>query len=1816
MAQPFELANQGQVTDPITSHAKAASSWLDEFFAPVGQPLGRLAKGATEALVRPFSPTLAPRAGLGAQQAAEQLPRTFAEAAPWLMRSAPGPLKALSLLDVPLRSFADQPAATSMGSRLTSTALETGAFFAAPKVGEVIGSPIKNWLGRRLASAAGTVGAFEGANWLEAHTKGEPYQPLTPEHIAGTVASVLPWEVGLGWSDYQKTKQARELTQSREDFPKPLPTMPPLSKEDLRPAVRVRDQNLFGQPGDTHAAVLERHGINPKSIPHRDPRRGFIDINDPDNFINRLQAETRSGLKGTAKAGGLDSMDLVDKPPTERPDLEELLPPLQVAQQEVGKPLKIPIQDQPGLKDLEDSGQSAVTIANTVVQSAKLNRGEKENLIDYYLRSFVAPEVDLSQPHDPDTLMRSVEGFLNWKFRDIMGLPEDEVGRLTLMGLRMAAMAGRSVGRTLVLPAEPYVQNNLLRGSSFYVPSRSGLPNAFIGILSGYDKGDREIFETFHALAHEMFHGIDFESKERSASNLFGGQKTVTSDYASVLALKDMVKDMTKHEMAQSIEQTLRTMASPLHQKYLKGRYSYYTEDEQGRTEFLADTFGLFAMGAASPKKERTYKSVDDMIKYGAEAFKDLSKGLLKDWATALSTIKEVAAKLGWKFEYDKLDRLHSNMKALLRSAEETEDVLSAFLFNRATKEARPWAPVSGLSYDKIHKAYRHVNAMPADEQVKQMVQQVSPMVVPQSDRSPTIEGKRLNWLEYFIPLSQLSQNRAEFADMAHLARNVGSLSRELIDKTWSLVANHETGESGTKDIARLAKSSTPLNTAWSKVMLAQNALSGDRAGQRLTQDEVTKFPEYAKLNAKDKAVFDRLRDQVSHIAVWTAKKQYDSFRDKIGFTIARGLMARDLALKWHDAEKLGKSLTGLYLDSDVYAIDPNTATELFGDRNKMQQLIEQYVAQGPNQISAIAEMSKAFTHDSGGNPMPVSDNKTVQKLNAHRRELMGDLVQDPDTKRWSFQGKPGFSPENRVGRWMLLWQKTGEEPMWVQYKQKDLFNKRLEQLNKDKAQGKMVYLRAIDKTDKVNKWGGMTPERFNSYNEAIQTVADFVANRVGTDNPELAKQIKDELMAEIKNEQPLIEAPQMRDRRLIGGRDELNMAEGLVHYIANNAHTIAKRYEEGQHALYLKDPILRDHPQFQEIARNVFNTVMNVPERFNFIRKMIAANYIFFSPSLAFVEGTQQLTNHVPALAMRGMSVSGALKSIWDANFDVANAYLRGKKNRLPYDIYASPEETQTMREYVDKGIAGGNVGWLADSWDLQKDVDFINRRNWFGGNGEIVDRNSLLGNPMYYMYKLGTNIHGIAIEQNQKVAFLSAYRHFRKSGMDVEAAKRQAEEVTVESMHGGGKASRPLWYLGIGPGNPGSSVGSVMYSLQMYVYNTVAQMGRYVYKSIDNNVKDPTERANARRAASFMLASSVLLAGVGGIPISKQLIALLEQLDPQAEPRRYMAEAFYGTGKWLNSKTHLMGRDEDMGQFVMTAAQDGLMNAVGPWNLANRFELGVLMGVDPYRGFQWSNVVGPGGQLLEQILLKPWQAAASGDYEEGLIQAIPNSNIRRLAEFAHNGWDIRNKDARLNVQLDDSEKFLQAAGFTPRRVADFRSLDEMKRRSEHAAALRQKEFHEHVAEQVIQGDFQGASSGLLQHAQTTPNYDPRAGARRVAELVQQKTLPYDPLRQGSRTSQSYAVGRLFDHADLQGRNKVSELDRLLRKQAVTQNLGFPTPLSREEMRVAQLTDQLMQANPRMTRSEALALLARVLRPRSYFYSQALTPLEESVGD
>jgi hypothetical protein len=80
-----------------------------------------------------------------------------------------------------------------------------------------------------------------------------------------------------------------------------------------------------------------------------------------------------------------------------------------------------------------------------------------------------------------------------------------------------------------------------------------------------------------------------------------------------------------------------------------------------------------------------------------------------------------------------------------------------------------------------------------------------------------------------------------------------------------------------------------------------------------------------------------------------------------------------------------------------------------------------------------------------------------------------------------------------------------------------------------------------------------------------------------------------------------------------------------------------------------------------------------------------------------------------------------------------------------------------------MDKnGFLGG--GTLQEYAHASDDVSYINARSSMVGDNSILDRQGLLGKPLYHIQQFGMKAHDMAIRLNTEVAAISSRRMLEK--------------------------------------------------------------------------------------------------------------------------------------------------------------------------------------------------------------------------------------------------------------------------------------------------------------------------------------------------------------------------------------------------------------------------------------------------------------------
>ncbi len=1818
---------------PKQTWPQKASGFVDELFSPVSKPIGAVAGGLGEAAARILAPKQEQAWTVGATTAGEQLPRTAAEA---FLTSKGLPGKALGLGDVAMRTFAETPTTEPLSARLGATALQTGAFMAAPKGGEMAGNmtkalmpttlnPLLRTAATRGASLIGTLGGFEVANAASAKVQGQSYDPFTAEHLAGVAASVLPFEAAGMYQDVKPhlVDLAARLA-GKNEAQRVINT-----HQQLAP-VAMRQEEAYPQGMDKEESIIKsnRSWIAPdNTITH-------AEVSHPKTAIDILQSkfglthDMDTSEEALYKQGYLrkneDSTDIMIS--GQQPNAKQLLE-LKNQAIESNKRLYIDVLGADGvyrgkavfdprpqrmsqpLRDhftnLEELGHKVGDDSMDYERLSKLDRLPDESPFDWAVRKAgIDPKVFAKAA--PDEMFKSLKAVFENIARDSLGLREENVQAYTRQTLNFAYRFGSALGETRVIPAAPDQSGE----AASYLWPKSSNHDAILGILDPNWRSklplDIALKDFYQQLGHEFYHNW----VDKIASGVTSGldEKTLTHVTNLFTAANDA--KWTTVEMEHAVQHIASSMTDLKYAQRLQYRSKYYTPDVVGRHEAMADIFSLLSYGAMHGKANgRELGVISDLLKFSSDDFRNVARPMFRDIGTMVSHFIDIVKRLlGWKpSSIRSLQDIVDNMKGLQKSAEEADHATEAFLLHNEIRNATPLAPIAPVSYDRVEKLFSLLHGERYDPDLKKMAQDVGENVVPQKiDRTKKTLPIHLNWLHNMIPQVQLGRIVPQLADMAKLG-----FLRTGIMKTavWDFMEEFRGGLLDKYGEKAVQRSITPggVNTAVSDVQRAQNEIEGADAGRAFTPEEREKVPSFAALKPEDKVKAAEFLTKYSSAGMKAAARQVLSSKHVAGITtgysVQEAIRHAEMDITWDKAEALGHAIVEQHFDTDILAQSPEHPVYSKQAADALQVLTE-FVKEDPRNAAIIAKAAEIYTTDDEG--IPIEAGKTsrpVMNYRAFREHMQGKWIKDEEHPDGYLQGKPGWSSEGRAGQFLIYskMKDEGEEvakPRMVGYNTRKAANKAYKEMvdayNKDKdlpvEEQKWESLKLIDKENDVKAYQGLRPDSFRLHNELMSSLITRIASQMKAEFPgseDVINEMQKELQPSAETVE-LMKAPWMKERELVGGRETVNMPDAQLRYYNAVAHSIAKKEIRAQQRLYLNDPKMRGQAELQTTARKYFDTLENMHDSsYGNLKGLVFMNYCMFSPSLAFVELSQQLTNHSQELIQLSGDISGSYKGLAQANKDYFKSVWEGHKAGLGYNKYDREDETNFIQWMDKNGFLGG--GTLQEYAHASDDVSYINARSSMVGDNSILDRQGLLGKSLYHIQQFGMKAHDMAIRLNTEVSAISSRRMLEKLHPDWTEQQLNDEANTIShySMHGGGSANRPLFFLGI-KGGLSPQVGGLMYILQMYVYNTIAQHAILAKNAITGAGLSATEKLAAQKAAGVSLATMATFAGISGIPLATQLFALIEQFFPQSEPKRKMREMFYGTGEWLNSKTHLYAQDRDMGSFVADAAMDGLINSVpGGVNMSSRFELGGLMGVSPYGGFDWANMLGPSKDMLSRLMVKAPQAAAAGDFWGAARDLIPNNQIRRVAQLATDGWNVRNADQRLNVKLTDAEKVMQAAGFTPKSISDQRALGEAQKRAEKIESEDAKKFHEQQASLVLQDKFGEVTSNLYNRAKTDHMYDPKEGARRIAELVQQRTTPFDPTRTGTRVGQTYNVAKSYTHPP-----QSSETQRLLERFGLTQKLGFPQRLSKTEMLEAQMLDQVKSMYPTMTQVEAKEMI------------------------
>jgi hypothetical protein len=671
--------------------------------------------------------------------------------------------------------------------------------------------------------------------------------------------------------------------------------------------------------------------------------------------------------------------------------------------------------------------------------------------------------------------------------------------------------------------------------------------------------------------------------------------------------------------------------------------------------------------------------------------------------------------------------------------------------------------------------------------------------------------------------------------------------------------------------------------------------------------------------------------------------------------------------------------------------------------------------------------------------------------------------------------------------------------------------------------------------------------------------------------------------------------------RKLAEGRESINTAEGVIDYITSTANGLAKQFTREQVGLVLSDPTIRDQPQAKELARQHLDTVLNPPTtEWTAFKNLNFLYYMGYNLSSMMMEMSQPLISLAPYLTRqvfgeprtaqtqtgtttidtrRPIGIIGSYKAIADGTATLVKAMTN--KGRFEDPAVQRAVEAARRDQILDFGIL--------QEFYLNQDNPVMNIRHLMVGDSAVAKGFDLMKKPLFWWLHSARWLYSLATRANSHIAFVSSFNAARERGLSETAAYDFATQATRATMFGGGQAARPIG-LFAQSGKFHGAVGAV-YSLQSYNFGMIAMMARLAEESI-GAVKgmSPAEKTGARKAFAQVMATQIAAAGAMGLPLVAGAIGVIEQMFPEAEVKKNLRG-------WL---MNVAGEDEKTGRFVTDIAMNGMANHFTGLDFASRLSLGQVMGTDAYKGFSVSNLVGPIGGVFEN-LFRGGSELSRGDIGEAAKAIVPRA-FRGLVTMSADDWSFRDKGGRLIDNPSPGEQLMYVLGVTPKAVRDFREQQSLARRSEDIEGAKTSRFHSELADRLAQGDIEGVRTALLMRAKEDSGYNPRAGARRVVEVLQDKTIPVDPARSGR---QSNAIERAEIARTFAKRPQPSEQERLVQRWQLERQLTGSVAMSPTELVMASYVDRLMAANPTLSRQQAMLLVERQLRPKQFLLPQ-----------
>lgn len=712
-------------------------------------------------------------------------------------------------------------------------------------------------------------------------------------------------------------------------------------------------------------------------------------------------------------------------------------------------------------------------------------------------------------------------------------------------------------------------------------------------------------------------------------------------------------------------------------------------------------------------------------------------------------------------------------------------------------------------------------------------------------------------------------------------------------------------------------------------------------------------------------------------------------------------------------------------------------------------------------------------------------------------------------------------------------------------------------------------------------------PERGPGDEVRLERINEFVRNqretmvKLGLDAELLAAYDKMDVAAQAEREFLMskdlnMAKPKNRGRTLSKGAEYLPWLDQFFGGIQRTANYWVKRNLQVQIDTMLKHPEYKNAPETTKDIKNLLKGFLqNDPESVRVAQRITTVWGLGFNIASYLANGTQTVMRLLPELI-------NSTNSFVRSSINLAKTWADYRKHKGQGVPWRTAEENQFHREALQEGRI-----------DLSQFDESAARQQMRGTDWMKLIRR---GGPKAKSEAVATTFDKVAAASmwlfrqgeraNATVSLISAFRTLKEIHPDWSYGqlKKEAYAIHAAANDVGGRANRPIGMFS-GEGKFARGAAMLATTLQSYNIGSLSSLSRYGHQAFagGSNAKTPAQRFAAGKALGTMLAVQFGAAGVLGLPFVTALTSLLDKFMPELEANKWLRERIAG----------LFGEDEEEGNKLTQAMLTGLPSMTG-WDWQSRLTMGnPIPGVNEYNGFQPEALLGAPANLAGKIIGSGFKALR-GDVGGAMLGVLPPA-FKKLGELVSEDGMVKDYAGRpvLN-DLSPLEKGGIILGFNPKRLSDFNALDRIARLNQDNRQAEKNVWIQELADMVVKGNFGYVRNELTKRMQSDPEFKAQDAIKSISSTAEALTFPRDLRREGTKTD-AESRSLLLRNFGLVGQPS-NEKTRILFRQKIEQQFGLISR-DRSALTMAELMDQLLTANPTMTRAEARRIAEKRLR-------------------